>query len=550
MAVITPQSDVYLLKVPLEINDINQLTFSNTTAQYNYFSSLPKLSVDNFTYQRKDGTLRYGANFDSLIQYNYVMYRNDAYSNKWFYAFITDMEYLNDNVTAITIKTDVWQTWQFDLTFKQTFVEREHVSDDTVGLHTVPEGLELGEYIQNGTVVNSDLYTGSTETNTCYICLQVSDYPDSNLHSNVSPAFGGDVTGHKFGGVYSGLDYILLFTASDANKLIQCYTMDGKPDAIVSIFQIPLGAINADNMSIINRTSAAGNFTTFMFSGDSTAPITFDTVTLTKPTSLNGYTPKNGKMKTYPYCYFYASNNSGTDSVFHWEDFSSSPTFKVDGIISQGMSIKAYPTNYKNGSNLDGYNYGLTCGKLPICAWNTDYYVNWCTQNAINMPLALGSSFMSGGINMLSGAITGGTYGGIGMLTAGVSMLQAVGDAVNQVYQAQITPDQAHGNANCGDVNVAEKRFGFTFYPMSIKAEYARICDEYMSMFGYKVNRVKIPNRTGRRNWNYVKTVGCYIEADIPQDDLQEIKSMFDKGITLWHNTSTFMDYSQTNDII
>ena len=27
MAAIAPQSDVYLLKVPLEINDINQLTF-------------------------------------------------------------------------------------------------------------------------------------------------------------------------------------------------------------------------------------------------------------------------------------------------------------------------------------------------------------------------------------------------------------------------------------------------------------------------------------------------------------------------------------------
>ena len=138
MAVITPQSDVYLLKVPLEINDINQLTFSNATAQYNYFSSLPKLTVNNFTYQRKDGTLRFPENFDDLISYNYVMYRNDAYSNKWFYAFITGMEYLNDNVTAVAIKTDVFQTWQFDLTYKRCFVEREHVNDDTVGLHTVP----------------------------------------------------------------------------------------------------------------------------------------------------------------------------------------------------------------------------------------------------------------------------------------------------------------------------------------------------------------------------------------------------------------------------
>ena len=149
MAVIAPQTDVYLLKVPLEIDEVNQLTFANTTAQYNYFNSLPKLPADNFTYQRKDGTIRFPANFDDIMQYNYVMYRNEAYSNKWFYAFITGMEYLNDNVTAISIKTDVWQTWQFDLVYKKTFVEREHVNNDTIGSNTIEEGLELGDYMIN-----------------------------------------------------------------------------------------------------------------------------------------------------------------------------------------------------------------------------------------------------------------------------------------------------------------------------------------------------------------------------------------------------------------
>ena len=161
MAVIAPQTDVYLLKVPLEIDDINQLTFSSTTAQHNYFNSLPKIGVDNFTYQRKDGTIRYGANFDSLVEFNYVMYRNDAYSNKWFYAFITGMEYLNDNVTAISIKTDVFQTWQFNLDYKRTFIEREHVNNDGIGVNTIDEGLEVGEYMENGL---TSLYPNKTIT--------------------------------------------------------------------------------------------------------------------------------------------------------------------------------------------------------------------------------------------------------------------------------------------------------------------------------------------------------------------------------------------------
>ena len=33
-------------------------------------------------------------------------------------------------------------------------------------------------------------------------------------------------------------------------------------------------------------------------------------------------------------------------------------------------------------------------------------------------------------------------------------------------------------------------------------------------------------------------------------EDLQEIKRMFDNGITLWHDTSKFLDYSQNNTIV
>jgi hypothetical protein len=149
VAVITPNTDVILLKVPLEISDNNQLTFANATAQYNYFYSLPKLAFDKFTYQRKDNTIRVGALIDDLYEYNYVMYRNTNHDSKWYYAYITDLQYVSDQVTAISIKTDVWQTYQFELTYKKVFVEREHVNDDTIGKHTVDEGLEIGEYVIN-----------------------------------------------------------------------------------------------------------------------------------------------------------------------------------------------------------------------------------------------------------------------------------------------------------------------------------------------------------------------------------------------------------------
>ena len=32
--------------------------------------------------------------FEDLLGYNYCMYKNDSYQDKWFYAFITDIKYV------------------------------------------------------------------------------------------------------------------------------------------------------------------------------------------------------------------------------------------------------------------------------------------------------------------------------------------------------------------------------------------------------------------------------------------------------------------------
>ena len=50
---ISPNTILYLLKSPIELDNLNQLTFANKQAQESYFLSLPKLEVDKITYQRK-----------------------------------------------------------------------------------------------------------------------------------------------------------------------------------------------------------------------------------------------------------------------------------------------------------------------------------------------------------------------------------------------------------------------------------------------------------------------------------------------------------------
>ena len=40
--IVVPDSDIILIKSPLKLDNYNQITFGNATAQYNYFNSLRK----------------------------------------------------------------------------------------------------------------------------------------------------------------------------------------------------------------------------------------------------------------------------------------------------------------------------------------------------------------------------------------------------------------------------------------------------------------------------------------------------------------------------
>ena len=51
--IVVPDSDIILIKSPLKLDNYNQITFSNASAQETYFLSLPHLEYDGCTYKEK-----------------------------------------------------------------------------------------------------------------------------------------------------------------------------------------------------------------------------------------------------------------------------------------------------------------------------------------------------------------------------------------------------------------------------------------------------------------------------------------------------------------
>ena len=173
---ITPDTNIRILKVPLEISNKHQLTFQSKQAQFEYFNNLEKIELDSCSYQRKDNIMFFPAHIDSIIEFNYCMYQNNNYSNKWFYAYITNMEYENNGTTKIYLSTDVYQTWQFDIEFKRCFIERQMIDviSDVPGANLIPEGLEIGEpKIQS-------LYSGGNLSPIPFIAYSHNEIPTDN----------------------------------------------------------------------------------------------------------------------------------------------------------------------------------------------------------------------------------------------------------------------------------------------------------------------------------------------------------------------------------
>ena len=534
-----PITKVYLLDVPLENDYKNTLYFANASAQQTYFQSriIASYSYNDFSYQRKDQIIRVPVHYDSIYICNYVMYQNSAYNNKWFYAFVNDLEYINDGRTDLHIETDVIQTWMFDYTVKSSFVEREHVNNDTIGLHTVPEGLETGDYVnQPGTELINQIRDLNYLANP-YIVVALTEIPDF--------AMPVAENGRVYNGIYSGLYYLVFRSAVELDKFITGLQSVITEDVIYSIFMIPRNIVTLGESEWDDYT-VGGIECEFAFYPFTERETTIGEIGINKETYLDDdYVPRNNKLLTYPYRYLLISNNSGSVNEYKYELFDESYCpFIIKGAVSPGCAIKLYPQNYKPGMRIEG----IDGGKLPTCSWTNDAYTNWLTQNAVNIKLDRIKNV---------GAIIGGTALAIGsggtaaMMGGGLALsgIMGIGESMKTIYEHSLAPETAKGGVNQGDLNFAEGNT-FSVYKMSIRSEWASRIDKYFDMFGYKVNMVKVPNSNHRSRYWYTKTIGVNINGDIPQIDMQKIKNCYDNGITFWRSASDIENYADANPIV
>ena len=520
-------SKVYLLNTPLEDDMKNTLYFASATAQQNYMQNNIIKSYLNVSYQRDTSTFRCPAHIDTIRNCNYMMYQNTAYSNKWFYCFIKKMTYISDGLTDVEFEVDPIQTFMFDVTLRPSFIEREHTNDDTVGVNTVPEQVERGEYISNGFQRDDNL------GNLAYIiqATQHYDYDDADPDSRGQMAT-------NFGGVYNAGTVFYVEDILSMLYVIGEYDKKGKGDSITNVYVVPQAIVA--NKPSVPVTDQGENWWRGM-----TEPATYEKH-VTKQTTLNGYTPRNKKLLTYPYNVLVLDNNNGSSTTLKYEDFSTEDcVFEIAGVPTCGCSIKIAPKDYRGESRYQ--QEGIMAGKFPTCGWVNDAYTNWMTQNAVNLNIGAVADIAQTIVGVAGGIAGGKPASAVGSAVSGIS---SIASTIGEVYQHSLLPATAGGNINGGDINTCYNMNKFYFIKLSIKAEYARIIDDFFDMFGYATHRVKTPNTAHRQNWWYTKTIDCNITGNVPNDYMNQIKDAYNNGITFWRNPSNFLNYSVSNGIV
>lgn len=588
---IAPNSTIYLMGgINWTPAYTDTVYFANKTVQLNYMRGKIKRKFESQSYQRHSkNVLRILASADSLYDCNYLMFQNRFRSgtlgDKWFYAFIIDIEYVNENTADIYYEIDVLQTWFWDLKLGMCFVEREIPRYDTLFGNLVPENLETGEYvIHNEEFFNlmnptPDLENPNRINRDYTILITALTDPEGNYPEELED-MGANylVNGLPTGVIFKTHKIRIEGGEIDRRSIdgffrdINLYNTNGLIDNIVNIQVVP-SFITENAQNEDNPYSAINPYANKVIGGY------FMPTEFVENAVGSHYIPRNNKLYTYPYMQLVVSNHSGNVAEFKFENFSynsnTNPwgdpiTFQMSGCINGTPAVMLTPLKHRNVQA--DYDNSIVLSNFPTIPLINDTFKAYMAQNKASINTQVLANIVDGGFNVLSGikgirsgmgtaiagAFTGnlgtmvggkssGEQGALSALKGGFDIYTAIKSGMATVEGHKAAPKTVANLTQTDALNIVINRCGFTIYSVGIKPEMARSIDNYFSAYGYAQNKIKKPDIMARTYWGYVKTIGCELIGSCPEGVKAEISAIFDSGIRFWNSNEIIGDYSLDN---
>ena len=555
-----PSTSIYIGTVPFDSSYRHVYYIPDRAEQENYFMTCcpNKLRRNDYTYQRMNNAVVVPFNAEELYGYNYCMFKNANYGDRWFYSFISDIEYVSENSSRLYLKLDIFQTWFPDCEVPACNVEREHVNDDSVGSHIRDEGFSVGEM-----KVQYSVYD--------YLALWLA------VASASEPLNDGtyvNVAGDNYQHLPSGTSVTVFDPVTqmgEFKRFMNELSNNGQQDAVSAVYMVP--AVIVPGVS--SKENGVGGAWVDASKGTRYDLLEYDM----GMTNLDGYVPKNNKMLCYPFEYVEVSNMGGQVQQLRMEFMQEKGTLKLTR--SGGTDVNSrtvyYPRDY-NGAEWF-YEGVVTLPPYPTCNWVYQSWANIEGSHRMTGSVDVPNIQSSGTVPFSPALIPDGNQGfgfeskpyDVNTLTQGKpveSLIQSVGQIFSadigtgivntamsqykvqaELSKLQRTPNTTRGGTNSSAVMVNTETYGMVARKYVCRAEIAKQIDDYFSTYGYLVSETKKPNITGRRSWNYVKTNACNVRGKVPPNVLSAFNSMLDGGITFWH-TPDVGNYALDNSIV
>ena len=424
----TPRTKIYLLK-GLEIDAMNNTfwgAFDTPEKQFNFFiNNYDHIVFENYTYQRKDGTVVVPGVYDDLRLYNYLIYQNGNTGNKakWIYCFITSLGYLNDNATSISFETDVIQTWRFEIeeNFMESYIAYEHrpqYYDTGDGVYkpcinTQPENLEIGTDL-----VSDKQYLLDINKNTSFAVIGMTcDMSGKDSYTNAQLGAPSQINYYIFAfSRYAGLDkkaikindtvYDLTGLSTVLDGIRKNEKLAGKCVSIIVTNSIPGLAIE-DNYIVYKKSDCFsyekdGDYLVLKYKAKTINDMYLNDTNIYPKTRVYNIPSFIGfseftKLYTYPYSYLVISDNNGTTKAFKnelWQDMQKaqficvgSPTTSKINIVPLNYKVTKSDESYSDLINLDNSFESQYETNLPIISDTTALMLQ-SSRNSMNVGLS------------------------------------------------------------------------------------------------------------------------------------------------------------------
>lgn len=569
--------------VPFSNDYKNVRWFKTASEQLAYFDSKPvvhQISEANFQRSEEGNYIACNASIEALHGAVYVYFKN-TYYNRWFYAFVTNIEYVQRNRTNIYFEIDVLQTWRFLFSIKPSMVVREHqqqkYSSGSPYINTLDEGIDYGSQYDIVSIDHHEpelLYlviisksllhaSGESQPNDIQasrngipqpLCYYVHPFYPNGTVANV--AIGGEATTltsmtDLLSNIYKNEEAVNNIVSIYVTEHIG-YNPNGTPPNFINA-HFELARI-ADNESMNIETIYVKDISTY-FKKD----VDFGN-------KYNGFREvQESKLLMYPYALTIIDDMKGNRFEVRNEYIDSS-NLKVQVRGSLGTSnkltysIEDYNTNStrydeweKSVATLEFSAIDNNPNAVPII---TDMLSAYLQGNRNSIENQTNSIVFNGIMNAVGSVGSGVAQAGLsptGIVSGGVNAIQGAGNSVIalqglQAKKADIsnTPPQLAQMGSNTAYNYGYGLTGFLVIKKQIKPEYVNKLTSFFKKYGYKLNEIKVPNLSTRKSWNYVQTQDCLITGNLNIDIIRKLQSIFDSGVTLWH-TDDVGNYNLNN---